>query len=228
MKKPQMELEFKSSLKYEYSPNTLWKERILAVLFVLFIHLIIYFLLKKEIAVREPLPATDSALTLFFLPRTDPKFPQLHLKPNLNLQNSAVKLSIQPPAPLIRRRTEAASSSNMTASENSVDHREEVVNHELDLSLPEEYKNTSQVQPNVLPATSEPSTSQNTRFEKNWAPDGQEMQQTWAFRSKAAALLLSATGALRRPCTDLERKRRDKKCFGSQYEGDDVIRDSQR
>ncbi|PPV05459.1 hypothetical protein XbrCFBP1976_17060 [Xanthomonas bromi] len=59
-----------------------------------------------------------------------------------------------------------------------------------------------------------------TRFAKAWTPDGGEIQQTWAFRSKLAGAALSLTGALERPCTQGERDQRLQKCFGKQYQGD--------
>ncbi|NIK00487.1 hypothetical protein [Xanthomonas cannabis] len=61
---------------------------------------------------------------------------------------------------------------------------------------------------------------QTTRFANAWTPDGGEIQQTWAFRSKLAGAALSLTGALERPCTQRERDQRLQKCFGKQYRGD--------
>ncbi|MCC4631957.1 hypothetical protein ACFFJ4_07130 [Xanthomonas dyei] len=59
-----------------------------------------------------------------------------------------------------------------------------------------------------------------TRFNQAWAPDGGEVQQTWAFRSGVARAALSMTGALRQPCNQRERDQRLEKCFGRQYPGD--------
>ncbi len=59
-----------------------------------------------------------------------------------------------------------------------------------------------------------------TRFNQTWAPDGGEVQQTWAFRSGVARAALSMTGALRQPCNQRERDLRLEKCFGRQYQGD--------
>ncbi len=59
-----------------------------------------------------------------------------------------------------------------------------------------------------------------TRFNQAWAPDGGEVQQTWAFRSGVARAALSMTGALRQPCNQRERDQRLEKCFGRQYQGD--------
>lgn len=90
----------------------------------------------------------------------------------------------------------------------------------LDLSLP-----ITAVTPPPTPARQpweRPPTVEfrDTRFDRDWAPDGGEVQQTWAFRSKIAGILLSATGALNRPCNQHEREQRLEKCFGKQYEGD--------
>ncbi|KQR08035.1 hypothetical protein ASF90_17940 [Xanthomonas sp. Leaf148] len=59
-----------------------------------------------------------------------------------------------------------------------------------------------------------------TRFNQAWAPDGGEVQQTWAFRSGLARAALSMTGALRQPCNQRERDQRLEKCFGRQYQSD--------
>lgn len=67
--------------------------------------------------------------------------------------------------------------------------------------------------PDALPVES-------TRFNQTWAPDGGEVQQTWAFRSGVARAALSMTGALRQPCNQRERDLRLEKCFGRQYQGD--------
>ncbi len=58
-----------------------------------------------------------------------------------------------------------------------------------------------------------------TRFAKAWTPDGEAVQKTWAHRSRAAQLLLSATGALDLPCTDEEKRLRKPRCAGAQYDG---------
>lgn len=65
-----------------------------------------------------------------------------------------------------------------------------------------------------------PVAFQGTRFNDHWTPDGGEIQQTWAFRSRIAATLLAATGALDTPCTAQQRARRLSRCFGAQYPGD--------
>lgn len=60
-----------------------------------------------------------------------------------------------------------------------------------------------------------------TRFNKRWGPDGGEIQHAWAAQSAVARVLLSATGALIKPCTEAERMRREPRCGGGQYEGDE-------
>lgn len=58
-----------------------------------------------------------------------------------------------------------------------------------------------------------------TRFAKAWAPDGGAVQTAWAHRSRAAQLLLSATGALEFPCTEEEKRLRKQRCAGAQHDG---------
>lgn len=61
-----------------------------------------------------------------------------------------------------------------------------------------------------------------TRFANAWTPDGGPIQKTWAHRSTAARLLLSATGALEFPCTDEEKRLRKPRCSGAQYAHDET------
>jgi len=76
-------------------------------------------------------------------------------------------------------------------------------------------------QPQMMEDARSPRPYQQTRFAKAWTPDGGAIQKTWAHRSRAAHLLLSATGALQLPCTDEEKRRRTPGCTGAQYEGSD-------
>ncbi|MFO3705344.1 hypothetical protein ACI6Q5_10210 [Xanthomonas codiaei] len=89
----------------------------------------------------------------------------------------------------------------------------------LDLRLPETAPViASRAQRMLAPGTTVP--VETTRFNQHWTPDGGEVQQTWAFRSKLAGAALSMTGALQKPCTRSERDQRLRKCFGRQYQGD--------
>lgn len=90
----------------------------------------------------------------------------------------------------------------------------------LDLSLPGEYQARAEASPRIMQRPDDPLALRGTRFNPDWTPDGGPIQHTWAFRSRTAQLLLSATGALVKPCTEAERRRREKRCFGEQYEGD--------
>lgn len=54
-----------------------------------------------------------------------------------------------------------------------------------------------------------------------WKPESTNLQEHWASKSKVAELLLGATGALEKPCSAEERRRRERRCFGAQYEGDE-------
>lgn len=71
----------------------------------------------------------------------------------------------------------------------------------------------------ALGRSKSPPPYEQTRFAKVWAPDGGAVQKTWAHRSRAAQLLLSATGALDFPCTDEEKRLRKPSCAGAQYDG---------
>ena len=71
----------------------------------------------------------------------------------------------------------------------------------------------------ALDRSKSPPAYEQTRFAKAWTPDGGAVQKTWAHRSRAAQLLLSATGALDFPCTDEEKRQRKPRCAGAQYDG---------
>ncbi len=71
----------------------------------------------------------------------------------------------------------------------------------------------------ALDRSKSPPAYEQTRFAKTWTPDGGAVQKTWAHRSRAARLLLSATGALDFPCTDEEKRLRKPRCGGAQYDG---------
>jgi hypothetical protein len=74
--------------------------------------------------------------------------------------------------------------------------------------------------PDMMGRSKAPSTYERTRFADAWAPDGGPVQKTWAQRSRAAHLLLSATGALEFPCTEEEKRLRKPRCSGAQYDHD--------
>jgi len=91
---------------------------------------------------------------------------------------------------------------------------------QLDLSLPTAHRPRPGPVPPGIDRSEPPVEFQETRFNKHWVPDGGEIQQTWAARSRLAKVLLSATGALVKPCTDAERRRREPRCAGAQYQGE--------
>ncbi|SUZ26532.1 hypothetical protein CPBF424_02870 [Xanthomonas euroxanthea] len=89
----------------------------------------------------------------------------------------------------------------------------------MNLSLPATVVDTATPTRNFMQRAA-PVDYQATRFAGDWTPDGGEIQQTWAFRSKLAGAALSLTGALERPCNQRERDQRLRRCFGKQYQGD--------
>lgn len=56
-----------------------------------------------------------------------------------------------------------------------------------------------------------------TRFDRAWQSDG-NLTQVVARRSMIAGVLLGAMGALRKPCTERERREYDAACVPGQYE----------
>lgn len=74
----------------------------------------------------------------------------------------------------------------------------------------------------ALDRSKSPQPYEQTRFAKAWAPDGGPVQREWAHRSRAAQLLLSATGALDFPCTDEEKRLRKPRCAGAQFAHDEL------
>lgn len=74
----------------------------------------------------------------------------------------------------------------------------------------------------VMDRSKGPPRYDQTRFSGAWAPDGGPVQKTWAQRSQATHLLLSATGALDFPCTREEKRLRKPRCSGAQYGHDEI------
>jgi hypothetical protein len=74
----------------------------------------------------------------------------------------------------------------------------------------------------ALDRSRSPPSYEQTRFAEAWAPDGGPVQRAWAHRSRAAQLLLSATGALDFPCTDEEKRLRKPRCSGAQFAHDEL------
>ncbi|WP_434990793.1 hypothetical protein [Xanthomonas melonis] len=227
-----MELEFSNSRsdnKISFHPL---KDNVFAIFLVILIHAVISIVLIRESASHTTRSAEDSALTLVFLPRIRPDLSQQHLRSRLDSQGVSERRNpIRPSTasaekPSARKPEESSDSPRIAGEKSTIDSPHIDVGSSLVLTLPDDFKNPPQARSNGLSVPPSMDSPAKSRFDNSWAPDGQEIQQSWAFRSKAAALLLSATGALRRPCTELERKRMDKKCFGSQYEGDDLVRDS--
>jgi len=91
----------------------------------------------------------------------------------------------------------------------------------LDLSLPASTQDTPVAYERALPWEREsPVEYRSTRFNRSWAPTDKSIQHEWAHRSSVAGLVLSATGALEEPCTQEQRDRLERHCFGEHYKGD--------
>ena len=87
----------------------------------------------------------------------------------------------------------------------------------LDLSLPPPpvgANDFSQRDPFARRAALE---SQATRFDQAWISKG-DLTQVVARRSVVAGVLLGAMGALRRPCTEQQRREYDPRCVTDQYQ----------
>jgi len=91
----------------------------------------------------------------------------------------------------------------------------------LDLSLPGSTQDAPVAYERALPWEREPPVEyRSTRFNRSWAPTDKSIQHEWAHRSAIAGLLLSAVGAMDEPCTQEQRDRQERHCFGEQYKGD--------
>jgi len=90
----------------------------------------------------------------------------------------------------------------------------------LDLSLPKSMQETTVITERVPWERDSPVEYQSTRFNRSWAPTDKSIQHEWAHRSAVAGLVLGAVGALQEPCTQKQRDRRERHCFGEQYKGD--------
>jgi len=91
----------------------------------------------------------------------------------------------------------------------------------LDLSLPGSTQGAPVVFERTLPWERESAVEyQSTRFNRSWAPTDKSIQHEWAHRSSVAGLVLSAAGALEEPCTQEQRDRLERHCFGEHYKGD--------
>ncbi|WP_231805331.1 hypothetical protein [Stenotrophomonas sp. MMGLT7] len=84
--------------------------------------------------------------------------------------------------------------------------------------IPDDTSMSPDYRPRIVGGRQDETPYEQTRFNGSWTPNGGAVQQTWAFRSKAAHLLLSATGALDLPCTEQERRQRKRRCAGEQYD----------
>lgn len=77
--------------------------------------------------------------------------------------------------------------------------------------------------PDALPARADPFARvptmrhHATRFDRGWQSDG-NLTRIVARRSMVAGVLLGAMGALRKPCTERERREYDAACVPGQYE----------
>lgn len=101
------------------------------------------------------------------------------------------------------------------------EHRPHGQSAALDLSIPADVAAGEPVQARKLWERPPPIEHRSTRFDRAWMPDGGPVQQTWAFRSKLAAFLLGATGALDLPCSEEERRQLAERRAGRQYPGQD-------
>ena len=63
---------------------------------------------------------------------------------------------------------------------------------------------------------------QSTRFDHAWISEG-DLTHVMARRSQVASVILGALGALRKPCTERERKAYDRDCVPDQYVGEGAL-----
>jgi len=90
----------------------------------------------------------------------------------------------------------------------------------LDLSLPKSMQEATVISERVPWERESPVEYRSTRFNRSWAPTDKSIQHEWAHRSAIAGLVLGAVGALQESCTQEQRDRRERHCFGEQYKGD--------
>lgn len=189
------------------------KESLFAVLLVALLHLpLAYVLLQGP---RGPMAkaAREPGIAVVFLPRVVPPTP-----------STATAAAPSPVLPVAVRKTVVTSARpSPSADPDGTAPTPPAATKGppgLDLRLPDAYRAQVDSAPRKVGDTRNPVDFQATRFNPQWAPDGGEMQQAWAFHSRTARMLLSMTGALVKPCTEAERKRRERRCAGAQYDGE--------
>jgi len=153
--------------------------------------------------------ATVSRMTVRWVPRLPPPSPLAPTSPHSPVARSRN-------AAMVRTRTRSQASAQSPGMPPSAGNA-----RPLDLSLPSSFRaappDATQRQPWERRREREYAP---TRFDRAWAPGGGPMQQDWDFRSRAAGMLLAATGALEKECTEEDRRRRDRRCVGAQYDGE--------
>ncbi|CAD1786548.1 hypothetical protein XSP_000298 [Xanthomonas euroxanthea] len=208
----------------QHRPRDRQGEPALAILLVLALHGVFALWLSRipPVAVTDRQRSSSPRMTLVFLPRPlQAAGPQasppgmITRSPSsqrvVNTASAAMPRSTQTLAQVDMRRSARSSDSPVATSGNT--------SQSLNLSLPATVVDTATPTRNFMQRTA-PVDYQATRFAGDWTPDGGEIQQTWAFRSKLAGAALSLTGALERPCNQRERDQRLRRCFGKQYQGD--------
>ncbi|WP_434026298.1 hypothetical protein [[Pseudomonas] boreopolis] len=207
-----------------------WRRRItenlIAVAAVLLLHLLLASVLFMEVdPIVRPEAIETSRLSIRFITQIPP---EVQVADPTTSVSSPVKPrpSTSASRPSVARRfTEATIDTSPDKAATSVPGEASIADDSehspstLNLRLPSAYVAEIGIRSSGLQDSRQPVDVKSTRFNKSWAPDGGAMQQSWAFHSKAAKLLLSATGALEKPCSAEERRRREKRCFGAQYEG---------
>jgi len=179
-------------------------------LLVILLHVPLGYVLLHGVRSPVALTAVEHGIAVAFVPRT---IPMRHVASPATAPPTQSVIVRDAATPLVKSHLPAATS-HASAPETTT------ASTRLDLSLPDTYRAQIDRTPHRIGDTRNPVDFQPTRFNPQWTPDGGEMQQAWAFRSKTARMLLSMTGALVKPCTEAERRRREQRCAGAQYEGD--------
>ncbi|RYE75538.1 MAG: hypothetical protein EOO80_14940 [Oxalobacteraceae bacterium] len=161
-------------------------------------------------------------MTLVFLPRPLQAAGPQALPPSMITRSTAGLRAANTANAAMPRSTQTLSQADMQRPAHSSDSRAATSGNtlqSLNLSLPATAVDTATPTRTFMQRTA-PVDYQATRFASDWTPDGGEIQQTWAFRSRLAGAALSLTGALEQPCNQRERDQRLRRCFGKQYQGD--------
>ncbi|WP_372173994.1 hypothetical protein [Xanthomonas axonopodis] len=208
--------------------TTRWPEHSVAIVLVLAVHGLLVLCLSQVglPAIEERHQADAARMTLAFIARTRPPTPAptaAATRPIAAPRSGSAITAVPPQRTQTPNHTELQQPQARSADDDSrrgnaaatAGNRTQTLNLALPAAIVAPAPTTRPLMQRTAPVD-----YQATRFANTWTPDGGEIQQTWAFRSKLAGAALSMTGALERPCTQRERDQRLQKCFGKQYQGD--------